>query len=145
VTVLKSVVTTQNEIAFSVDGSTLYVADANSTGGRPLGFHPASLRNVWAFDVTGSILSDERLLCQTENGWPDRLQVTRDGSLLAAVPGGVDVIDSYSGILLRKTTPRTIFSSTFIEDLNKETKRYAQVVADRAKHIYKVFLNLSAN
>lgn len=117
-TVLESVVTTQNELAFSVDGSTLYVADANSTGGGPLGFHPATLR-----DVTGSILSNERLVCQTENGWPDRLQVTRDGSLLAAVLGGVDVIDSYSGILLRKTTPRTILSSTFIEDLNKETRR----------------------
>lgn len=100
--VSNSVVTTPNGLAFSPDESTLYVADSNSTAGKPINFYPASLRNVWAFDVKGSLLSNPRLIYQTETGWPDGLQVTRNGYVLAAVLGGVDVIDPASGLLLGK-------------------------------------------
>lgn len=92
--------TVPNGLAFSPDGSTLYVADSNSTAGKPTSHYPASVRNVWAFDVQGSILTNSRLIYQTESGWPDGLQVTRTGYVLVAVLGGVDVIDPRTGILL---------------------------------------------
>ena len=107
--VSNSVVTTPNGLAFSPDGSTLYVAESNSTAGRPLGHYPASLRNVWAFDVKGSVLGNARMIYQTESGWPDGLQVTRSGYLMIAVLGGVDIIDPTSGLLLGKiNTPGDI-------------------------------------
>ncbi|KAJ6108858.1 hypothetical protein N7512_008695 [Penicillium capsulatum] len=102
VAVSNSVVTTPNGLALSPDESTFYVADSNSTAGRPTSHHPASLRNVWAFDVNGSLLSNPRLIHQTESGWPDGLQVTRNGYLLVAVLGGVDIIDPSTGLLLGK-------------------------------------------
>ncbi|KAJ5746284.1 hypothetical protein N7520_011466 [Penicillium odoratum] len=97
VEVSNSIVATPNGLALSPEG--LYVADSNSTAGRSLEFNPASLWNVRAFDVTGSLLSDARLIHQTESGWPDGIQVTRDGYILVAVLGGVDVIDPSSGLL----------------------------------------------
>lgn len=109
VTVSNSVVTAPNGLVFAPDGSTLYVADSNSTASRPLQHYPASLRNIWAFDVHGSILTNPRLIHQTEGGWPDGLQVTKDGYLMIAVLGGVDVVDPKSGRLLGKiNTPGDI-------------------------------------
>ncbi|KAI7978230.1 hypothetical protein EIK77_009770 [Talaromyces pinophilus] len=109
VTVSNSVVTTPNGLALAPDESTLYVADSNSTAGRPLMHHPASLRNIWAFDVCGSLLSNPRLIYQTESGWPDGLQVTKNGYLMIAALGGIDVVDPKSGKLLGKiNTPGDI-------------------------------------
>ncbi|OJJ42327.1 hypothetical protein ASPZODRAFT_105375 [Penicilliopsis zonata CBS 506.65] len=90
-----------NGLALSPDEKTLYVADSNSTSGRPLQQHGDSLRNVWAFDVLEhSLLANPRLIHQTESGWPDGLQVSRGGFLFVAVYGGVDVLDAQSGVLL---------------------------------------------
>ncbi|KAJ6005675.1 hypothetical protein N7451_003619 [Penicillium sp. IBT 35674x] len=141
VAVSNSVVTTPNGLAFSNDGSTLYVADSNSTAGRPLGFHPASLRNVWAFDVRGSSLSNARLVHQTESGWPDGLQVTQDGYLLVAVLGGVDVIDPYSGILLGKiNTPDDII---FNLERGPQQGNQQMWLLTGQNYIYKLLMNLS--
>jgi gluconolactonase len=63
---------------------------------------PSSLRNIWAFDVRGSILGNPRLVYQTESGWPDGLQVTRNGYLMIAALGGVDIVDPKAGVLLGK-------------------------------------------
>ncbi|KAJ5755003.1 hypothetical protein N7533_004546 [Penicillium manginii] len=107
--VSNNVVIMPNGLAFSPDGATLYVADSNSTSGKPMEHHPASLRNVWAFDVKGSLLSNPRLIHQTETGWPDGIQVTHNGYVLVAVYGGVDVIDPETGNLLGKiNTPDDI-------------------------------------
>ncbi|KAJ5654240.1 hypothetical protein N7490_001243 [Penicillium lividum] len=141
VAVSNSVVTTPNGLAFSPDGSTLYVADSNSTAGRPLEFFPASLRNVWAFDVAGSLLSNARLIHQTESGWPDGIQVTRNGYVLVAVLGGVDVIDPSSGLLLGKiNTPDDI-----IFNLERGPQRGNQEMwlLTGQKYIYKLLINLN--
>ncbi|KAJ6036706.1 hypothetical protein N7540_000985 [Penicillium herquei] len=109
VAVSNSALTTPNGLAFSLDESTLYVADSNSTAGKPLSSYPASLRNIWAFDVKGSIISNPRLIHFTESGWPDGLQVTKNGYLLVACLGGVDVVDPNTGYLLGKiNTPDDI-------------------------------------
>ena len=95
VAVSNSVATAPNGQSFSPHGSTLYFSDSNSTAGRPLEHH-ASVRNIWAFDVSDSSLSNPRLIYHTESGWPDRLQVTKDGYLTIAALGGVDVVDPKS-------------------------------------------------
>lgn len=91
-----------NGLAFSPNGATLYIADSNSTSGKPMEHYAASLRNVWAFDVKGSLLSNPRLIHQTETGWPDGLQVAHNGYVLVAVFGGVDIIDPETGNLIGK-------------------------------------------
>ncbi|KAJ5246403.1 hypothetical protein N7468_001386 [Penicillium chermesinum] len=90
-------------------GKSLCVADSNSTSGRPMRFAPDSLGNIWAFDVKGSVLRRPRLVHHTESGWPDGLQVTKNGYLLVAALGGVDVVDPQTGLLPGKmNTPGDI-------------------------------------
>ncbi|KAJ5945623.1 hypothetical protein N7454_002462 [Penicillium verhagenii] len=141
VAVSNSVVTTPNGLALSPDGSTLYVADSDSIASKPLEFKPASLRNVWAFDVTGSILSNARLVHQAESGWPDGIQVTRDGYLLVAVLGGVDVVDPLSGLLLGKiNTPGDII---FNLERGPQKGNQAMWLLTGQNHIYKLLINLT--
>lgn len=54
-----------NGLALSADESILYVSDSNSTSGRPAENYPASQRNIWAFDVDGSVISNARMVYQT--------------------------------------------------------------------------------
>lgn len=109
ISISNSVITTTNGLAFSPDGSTFYVADSNSTSSKPMSHSPSSLRNVWAFDVKGSILSNPRLVYSSEAGWSDGLQVTRKGHLMVAALGGVKLVDPTSRALLGKiNTPNNI-------------------------------------
>lgn len=138
VAVSNSVVTTPNGLAFSPDGSTFYVADSNSTSGKPMSHYAASLRNVWAFDVKGSILSNPRMIYQTEAGWPDGLQVTRNGYVMVAALGGVDIIDPTSGLLLGKiNTPDDI-----IFNLERGPRRgdYGMWLLTGQNYIYKIIM-----
>jgi gluconolactonase len=138
IAVSNSVVTTPNGLAFSPDGSKLYVADSNSTSGKPLSHYAASLRNVWAFDARGSILSNPRMIYQAESGWPDGLQVTRNGYVLVAALGGVDVIDPTTGLLLGKiNTPDDI-----VFNLERGPRRgdYGMWLLTGQNYIYKVMM-----
>jgi sugar lactone lactonase YvrE len=101
-----NVVLTPNGLALSADEKTLYVSDSNTTAGRPAQTHASSIRNIWAFDVNGALLSNPRLIYETETGWPDGLRVTRNGFLMIAVVGGVDVVDPRNGMLVGKINTR---------------------------------------
>ena len=111
----------------------LYVADSSSspTSGGDL----TSQRNVWAFDISGTILSNPRLVYQAESGWPDDLRVTEHGSLMIAVTGGVDVVDPATGLLLGKiNTPDDV-----IYNLEPARENQGGVwLLTGKKHIYKV-------
>ncbi|KAJ5106767.1 hypothetical protein N7456_003442 [Penicillium angulare] len=134
-----SFVSTPNGLALSPDESTLYVADSNSTAGRPIAFHPASLRNIWAFDVKGSVLSNARIVYFTESGWPDGLQVTKRGYLLVAVLGGVDIINPESGILLGKVnTPGDII---FNIERGPQRGNQAMWLLTGESYIYKLMIS----
>lgn len=91
-----------NGLALSKDEKTLYVADSNSTSGKPIGVWESSVRNVYAFDIDVDVprLSNRRLVHVAERGWPDGLRISRDGLLLVAIKGGVDVVDVERGGLL---------------------------------------------
>lgn len=100
-----------NGLALSMDERILYVADSNSTSGKPIGVWEDSVRNVYAFDFHEETrrLSDRQLVHVVERGWPDGLRVAkmRDGRelLLVASMGGVDVVDTAgggAGVLLGK-------------------------------------------
>lgn len=91
-----------NGLALSPDETALYVADSNSTSGKPLASHGSSVRNVYAcdFDSSAPSMRNCRLVYVCEAGWPDGLRVTENGYLLVATMGGVDVVDVQRGGLL---------------------------------------------
>lgn len=91
-----------NGLAFSPDEKTLYVADSNSTSGKPMQFSMGSVRNVVAFDYSADPpgLRNPRLVYVCEAGWPDGLRVTTNGLLMVASMGGMDVVDVERGGLL---------------------------------------------
>lgn len=94
-----------NGLALSPDEKTIYIADSNSTSGKPIGVHPASVRNVYAFKFDAKVprMWDRQLVYFCEAGWPDGLRVTQSGLLLVGTMGGVDVVDtSRGGLLLGK-------------------------------------------
>ena len=139
ITASNTVVTVPNGLALSVDGSELYVADSSSTSGRPMSHAPASLRNIWAFDVRGSILGNPRLIYQTESGWPDGLQVTRNGYLLIAALGGVDIVDPRTGALIGKiNTPEDII---FNLERGPSVKSQSVWLLTGQNYIYKVTIH----
>jgi len=100
-----------NGLAFGADEKTLYVADSNSTSGKPIGVWEDSVRNVYAFDFDEKTrtLGNRRLVHVVERGWPDGLRVTKINNgrelVLVASMGGVDVVDAAgggAGVLLGK-------------------------------------------
>lgn len=101
-----------NGLALSGDEKTLYVADSNSTSGKPIGVWEDAVRNVYAFDFDEKALrmDTRRLVHVVERGWPDGLRVLASNTLgrevvLVAGMGGVDVVDvskGGSGTLLGK-------------------------------------------
>ncbi|TKA63351.1 hypothetical protein B0A55_10078 [Friedmanniomyces simplex] len=128
-----SVVQTPNGLALSPDESVLYVADSNSS--LYSGAHLTSVRNVWAFDYRGGMLRHPRLVYQVESGWPDGLRVTREGLLMVAVAGGVDVVDPANGLLLGKiNTPGDIIFN--VEPVRGKSGGVWILTGKR--HIYKV-------
>ena len=110
-TVLDHEVNQPNGLALSSDEKTIYVADSNSTSGKPIGVWEDSVRNIFAFDFDEQHLSfsNKRLVHVVERGWPDGVRVTKSKEgkdlLLVASMGGVDVVDvgrGGAGILLGK-------------------------------------------
>lgn len=100
-----------NGLALSADEKTLYIAESNSTSGKPIGVWDDSVRNVYAFDFDEDTrrLGNKRLVHVVERGWPDGLRLSnlRNGKelLLVAGMGGVDVVDTTdggAGVLLGK-------------------------------------------
>lgn len=120
-----------NGLAFSVDGSTLFVADSNSSLQSP-----TSVRNVMAFDYSPSTLRNPRLVYQAEAGWPDGIRVSQNGFLFIAVANGIDVVDPNTGLLLGKiNTPDDI-----IYNLEPASARPGVWLLTGGKKIYKVNL-----
>lgn len=125
------VVQMPNGLALSVDGSTLFVADSNSSLKAP-----TSVRNVIAFDYSHSMLRNPRLVYQAEDGWPDGIRVSQNGFLFIAVANGVDVVNPNTGLLLGKiNTPDDI-----IYNLEPASARPGVWLFTGGKKIYKVTL-----
>ena len=115
-----------NGIAFSPDGTTIYISDTGAvtgpidraSGPQPPTYHQTGKRTVYAFDLNGdgTYLSQKRPVYQSLDGAPDGLKVARNGYILTATGAGVDVLDAIGTLLLRVRTNYTVskFSDHFV-------------------------------
>jgi gluconolactonase len=80
-----------NGLAFSPNGSVLYVGDSGANH-EPRSYDPTRPHHVIAFDVVdGRRLEHARLFAVTAPGFPDGLKVARDGLVFASAFSGVQI------------------------------------------------------
>jgi gluconolactonase len=87
-----------NGLAFSPDGSVLYIGDsgANHEAGT---FDPSRPHHIRAFDVVGGTLSNGRLFAEISPGFPDGIKVDADGWVYSSSFAGVEIFSS-AGVLV---------------------------------------------
>jgi gluconolactonase len=69
-----------NGLAFSPDERTLYVGDSEAC-------------RIYAFDVDGSRLANQRLFTEIAPGYPDGIKVTADGRLFSSYADGIAIFN----------------------------------------------------
>ncbi len=87
-----------NGLAFSPDGSVLYVTDSGANQ-EPGSFHVGLPHHVLSFDVTAGRLTGQRLFAVTTPGIPDGVKVDEAGRVYVSSPAGV-LVHSPEGRLL---------------------------------------------
>jgi gluconolactonase len=88
-----------NGIALSPDERTLYVTDSGANQ-EPGSYYVTRPHHITAFDVIGGArLGGERLFAVVTPGFPDGLEVDRDGRVYASSFAGVQIFDP-GGLLL---------------------------------------------
>lgn len=97
-----------NGLAFSPDGTKLYVADSSAS------HDPARPRHIRVFDVVDNRrLANGREFCALDNGLPDGFRLDRDGNVWTSAGDGVHCF-SPEGVLLGKIlVPQTVANLTF--------------------------------
>jgi gluconolactonase len=90
-----------NGLAFSLDGSILYVGDSGANH-EPGSYEPSRPHHVLAFDVVagGTRLAGRRLFSVTTPGFPDGLKVDSGGLVYASAFSGVQVFAPETGELV---------------------------------------------
>lgn len=119
-----------NGIAFSPDGSTLYISDTDAVSGNisPTGFgtgavfNTTSHRAVYAWDVTHNAtrFTNKRAFYQAPSWVPDGLKVSREGLVLAGAGKGVDIMDDVGQLIMRIQTNYTVQNFAWVGSDLKE-------------------------
>jgi gluconolactonase len=81
-----------NGLAFSPDGSTLYIGDSGANQ-EPGSYYPSRPHHILAFDVRHGHLSGQRLFAVTTPGFPDGIKTDSEGRVYASSFDGVQVFD----------------------------------------------------
>ena len=107
-----------NGIAFSPDGTTLYISDTGAIAGTidpRLGSHGTTYnttgkRTIYAYDVAnnGTKISNKRAFYLAQDWVPDGLKVSREGLVVTGTGHGVDVLDDLGQLLIRIQTNYTV-------------------------------------
>jgi gluconolactonase len=82
-----------NGLAFSPDGRTLYVSDTSLSLDEIPGEQTGTLHQIEAFDVgEDATLSNRRVFCHTDHGYPDGLTVDGRGWVWTTASDGIHVL-----------------------------------------------------
>ncbi len=81
-----------NGLFFSPDGRTLYVSDTARSLGEIIGGHERDTHEILAFDVgADATLSNRRLFCRTDHGYPDGFAVDARGWVWTTAGDGIHI------------------------------------------------------
>ena len=81
-----------NGLRFSPDGRTLYVSDTARSLGEILGGHERDTHEILAFDIgPDAALSNRRLFCRTDHGYPDGFAVDERGWVWTTAGDGIHI------------------------------------------------------
>ena len=81
-----------NGLFFAPDGRTLYVSDTARSLGEIIGGHERDTHEILAFDVGDDTnLSNRRLFCRTDHGYPDGFAVDARGWIWTTAGDGIHV------------------------------------------------------
>ena len=107
-----------NGIAFSPDGSTLYISETGAVtgtidpalGSQGTTFNTTGKRAIYAFDVTnnGTRVQNKRSFYLAQDWVPDGLKVSQEGLVLTGSGHGVDILDDVGQLLIRIQTNYTV-------------------------------------
>jgi sugar lactone lactonase YvrE len=107
-----------NGIAFTPDGTTLYIADSGALGGSidpnvragTKSYSTAGTRTIYAFDVSdnGTEITNKRSFYLARDHIPDVVKVSSEGLVLTASGQGIDIIDDMGQLLIQIQTNHTV-------------------------------------
>lgn len=118
VSIVEDTLKQPNGIAFSPDQKTVYITDTGAIQPDivqqygPLGymnFNTTGPHTVYAFDVLpgGNAIANKRPIYLSKQWIPDGIKVARNGYLLTATGGGVDILDEEGTLLVTVKTNYT--------------------------------------
>jgi gluconolactonase len=96
-----------NGLAFSPDGSILYVADSGSS------HQPGGPHEIVAFDVDGTSLSNRRVFSVIDAGVPDGFRLDVEGNIWTSALDGVHCIAPDGALIGKIRAPEVIANVTF--------------------------------
>lgn len=96
-----------NGLAFSADGSTLYIADSGAS------HDPATPRHIRAFDVQDGRLSRDRVFALIDAGIPDGIRTDLAGNLWSSAADGVHCFGPDGRRLGKILVPETVANLCF--------------------------------
>jgi len=103
-----------NGLAFSPDGRTLYVSDTSLSLDEIPGDQTGTLHQIEAFDVgEDATLSNRRVFCHTDHGYPDGLAVDGRGWVWTTASDGIQVLAPDRTRLGYIPTPTVCANCTF--------------------------------
>ena len=107
-----------NGIAFSPDGTTLYISDTGAVNGpidprigsQGSSFNATGHRTIYAYDVgnNGTKITNKRAFYLAQDWVPDGLKVSAEGLVVTGAGYGVDVLDEVGQLLIRIQTNYTV-------------------------------------
>ncbi len=101
-----------NGIAFSPDESILYVIDSAAIQ-APRTYYEENPHAIYAFDVQGATLSQQRLFATISPGFPDGMRLDVSGNIYVGALDGVQVFNPQGKLIGKIKMPKETANLTF--------------------------------
>ena len=101
-----------NGIAFSLDENILYVIDSAAIQ-APRTYYEENPHAIYAFDVTGETVANQRLFTTVSPGFPDGMRLDKAGNIYVGALDGVQVFNPQGKLIGKILLPKETANLTF--------------------------------